>query len=151
MSYKSNLGCQDVGQTGSHAARQSRPDVCTTAGAGCIGQAEASVQDAGTNILPGTTFDCTLCATLCALPIVDVTIEPLPPPPVGVTTRGRTSQHAQEEHADTSLSVQQSTTMKLNHYKIDMKPKTATHELHGYYGTRGRKCFPGSASSFKLD
>ena len=49
------------------------------------------------------------------------------------------------------MSVQQSTTMKLNHYKIDMKPKTATHELHGYYGTRGRKCFPGSASSFKLD
>lgn len=71
------------------------------------------------------------------------------------TPHGKAAQMFAQQQAQAGkprpVSKTQATTMRLNHYKIDMKPKTATHELHGFYGTRGRKCFPDAASSFALD
>jgi hypothetical protein len=49
------------------------------------------------------------------------------------------------------ISKTQITTTKIDHYDIDRNAKTATHELHGYYATKGRKTFAGEHGHFALD
>lgn len=49
------------------------------------------------------------------------------------------------------ISKTQITTAKIDHYDIDRNPTTATHELHGYYATKGRKTFDGEHGHFALD
>eukprot|EP01048_Picozoa_sp_COSAG05_P011085 COSAG05_NODE_1021_length_6146_cov_2.729949_3_plen_167_part_00 len=49
------------------------------------------------------------------------------------------------------ISKTQITTAQTDHYNIDMNPTTATHELHGFYATKGRKTFSNSQSNFKID
>jgi len=49
------------------------------------------------------------------------------------------------------ISKTQLTTAKIDHYSIDGNPETATHELHGYYATKGRKTFAGEHGHFALD
>ena len=49
------------------------------------------------------------------------------------------------------ISKTQLTTTKIDHYSIDGNPETATHELHGYYATKGRKTFAGEHGHFALD
>ena len=49
------------------------------------------------------------------------------------------------------ISKTQITTTKIDHYDIDRNLTTATHELHGYYATKGRKTFEGEHGHFALD
>lgn len=49
------------------------------------------------------------------------------------------------------ISKTQITTTKIDHYDIDRNSATATHELHGFYATKGRKTFAGEHGHFALD
>ena len=49
------------------------------------------------------------------------------------------------------ISKTQKSTMTLDHYQVDRDLNTSKHELHGYYGTKGRKVFDHANESFAID
>merc|ERR1711988_1141761 len=68
------------------------------------------------------------------------------------TPHGKASQMFSEaDKPPKPLSKTQKSTMTLDHYKVDMNATTGTHELHAYYGTKGRKVFEGSHKHFSID
>ena len=59
---------------------------------------------------------------------------------------------AQTSGVEKPMSKTQSLSVpRVNHYDVSFDKQGATHELHGYYGTKGRKTFDNANESFAID